>query len=250
MKTFFELREHLVDIFEAKNLGQQYEVKIIKGLEKIKGGGVGSSLSGRGNDSVVLFVNKKTGKKQQYSMGIKAHGACSGQIQFRYENGKWMYISKPEDKLGGYLAKILNDTVPGWMEDHYGKPEIKPGDRIGLIKFIRSVTQEKGELIVPFHYTPKQLANILYIANNGDQLIHIQDKGTYALDQNVGKQTGITWIGDAIDTTDAEYFLSLRHRVKVHSSSKGVYSLTAEMHLDTDVLDDSNFDVAEYLKVR
>lgn len=250
MKSFFQLREQIENLLEAKNLGQQYEIKIIKGLEKIKGGGKGTSLSGRGSDSIVQFKNKKNGKTKEYNMGIKAHGACSGQIQFRYENKKWFYIAKSNDQLGSYLAKILNDTVPGWMNDHYGEPKVKPGDREGLIKFIRSVTKDKGELIVPFEYEPKELAEILHIANNGDDLIHIQDKGTYALTKQAAKETDLTWIGDAIDKTDAEYFLSLRHRVKVHSSSKGVYSLTAEMHLDTDLLEDSDFDVAKYLKIR
>lgn len=250
MKSFFQLHEELKNLLEAKNLGQQYEIKIIKGLEKIKGGGKGTSLSGRGSDSIVEFKSKKKGEIKKYNMGIKAHGACSGQIQFRYQNGKWFYVAKESDELGSYLAKILNDTVPGWMNAHYGTPKIKAGDREGLIQFIRGVTKKSGELIIPFEYAPATLAQILHIANNGDDLIHIQDKGTYALTRKIAKETGITWLGDAIDETEAEYFLSLRHRVKVHSSSKGVYSLTAEMHLDTELLDDSNFDVAKYLKIR
>lgn len=238
-----------LQLCEGKNLGQQYEIRIIKGLERIEGGGRGTSLSGRGSDSVVEFRRRKGGKAKRYSMGIKAHGAVSGQIQFRYEGGKWHYVAKDGDRLGGYLAKILNDTVPGWMNDHYGKPENVGDDRGALIKFIRSVTKQKGELVVPFEYSPEQLAHILHISNNGDDLIHIQDKGTYALTQKIAAETGLTWIGDAIDPTDSEYFLSLRHRVKVHSASKGVYSLTAEMHLDTELLDNSNFDVAKHLKV-
>jgi hypothetical protein len=248
MKTFAQF--HKSPLEEAKNLGQQYEIKIIKGLERIRKGGRGSSLSGRGSDSVVEFRDRRTGKTRQYSMGIKAEGAVSGQIQFRYRDGQWHYESKPEDRLGGYLADIFNKTVPGWMNAHYGAPRIKPDDRKGLIGYIRGVTKTKGELVVPFEYTPEQLAHILHISNNGDDLIQIQGKGTYALTRGVANSTGLPWLGDAVDGDDAEYFLTLRHRVKVHSSSKGVYSLTAELHLDTELLEPSHFDVARYVNVK
>ena len=124
MKSFFQLHEELKNLLEAKNLGQQYEIKIIKGLEKIKGGGKGTSLSGRGSDSIVEFKSKKKGEIKKYNMGIKAHGACSGQIQFRYQNGKWFYVAKESDELGSYLAKILNDTVPGLGPSSYSGADI------------------------------------------------------------------------------------------------------------------------------
>lgn len=193
------------------NKGQTYERDVTGGLIKTGMGSVGD-LSGRGNDAVLRLH-----KGGSYKLSIKANkGAAAGQIQFGKKPGgrNWEYSTK--GKMGQSLVRSMKQTGgEGEIARHYGKA---PGTRMAQIKRVREITRKKGELTIPVEGNRHKIARILRQGSNGDHLMHIQGKGTYAMTPRIARETGIDYIGDRIDV-DSEP-LTLRHRPKLHNSAK------------------------------
>ena len=231
MHSFLEFH-----IKEAYNKGQEYERKLVGELHSKKLGKVGI-LSGRGNDAFVHLANGKT-----YKMGIKADDAAAGQVQFGRDESGWKYETK--DKQGQHLVNTLHSLgAHGSLEDHYGSTKGKTKSH--HIDHVRGVHKKKGELHVPVIGNQHQLSKVLYHGMNRDHLVHIKGKGTYAMTPKIAKETGIDFIGDRMNS-DADP-VSIRHRVKTHSSAKkgkpAVRSLTAQLNLNTDALENSDHSI-------
>jgi hypothetical protein len=225
--------EHLT---EAYNKGQEYERQLIGELHSKKLGKVGV-LSGRGNDAFVHLANGKT-----YKMGIKADDAAAGQVQFGKGKSGWEYQTK--EKQGQPLVNTLHSLgAHGSLEHHYGSTKAKT--KQDQVDHVRSIHKTKGELHVPVIGNSHQLSKVLYHGMNKDHLVHIKGKGTYAMTPKIAKETGIDFIGDRLNSDEDP--VSIRHRVKTHSSAKNgkpaVRSLTAQINLNTSSLEDSDHSI-------
>jgi len=220
------------------NRGQKYERGLIGGLVRTGLGRVGV-LSKRGNDAFIKLPNGR-----EHTLSIKAHAAAAGQVQFGGKRGGrgWGYSTK-EPQGQGLVRSLRKLGGEGEMSRHYGKKS--PIARGKQMDRVRAVTRKKGELHVPLAANRHQIARILRQGSNGDDLMHIRGKGTYAMTPRIARATGINYIGDKIDV-DSEP-LTVRHRHKTHSSAKGgkaaVKSMTAQLNFDKDALEKSDHSV-------
>lgn len=236
-----QLLDKLQSIFvEAYNKGQNYERQLIADMTAQ---GIGSKgvLSQRGADAIVA-VHTKKGKIKNYKLSIKADNAAAGQMQFHHhpETG-WTYDTKEES--GKHLAhEMIKSGMAGEMDRHYGTP--RGSEKEHHIKH----AAKTGELIVPVGNNVHHVAKILHHGTNHDDLMHIKGKGTYAMTKEIADDTGIDYIGDRIDMDEDP--LTLRHRVKTHSSEKdgkdAVKSLTAQLNFNKDSLTNSTVDLEHH----
>lgn len=224
-------------ITEGYNRGQSYERDLIGAMEKH---GIGSKgvLSQRGADAIVR-VHTKKGMKD-YRLSIKADNAAAGQMQFAHDpKFGWSYHTKEDS--GKHLAKSMIEAgLAGEMDRHYGKPSSK--------KSHIDHAKDAGELVLPVGRDVHHVAQILHHGTNHDDLMHIKGKGTYAMTKQIANDTGIDYIGDHIDMESDP--LTLRHRVKTHSSEKdgkpAVRSLTAQLNFNKDSLRPSSIDIEKH----
>jgi hypothetical protein len=226
-------------ITEAKkgyNKGQKYERDLIAAMEKQ---GIGSKgvLSQRGADAIVK-IHTNQGMKH-YKLSIKADNAAAGQMQFSHsrKNG-WSYDTKEES--GKHLAHaMIQAGLAGDMDAHYKTP--KTANHLEHVK-------SAGELHINVGRDVDHVAQILHHGTNHDDLMHIKGKGTYAMTPGIAKETGIDYIGTHIDMENDP--LTLRHRVKTHSSAKdgkpATRSLTAQLNFNKNALRSSSVDLEEH----
>ena len=220
------------------NRGQTYERKLIGGLVRTGLGRVGV-LSKRGNDAFLRLPNGR-----EHTLSIKAHAAAAGQVQFGGKRGGrgWGYSTK-EQQGQGLVRSLRKLGGEGEMSRHFGKKS--PLSRAKQMDRVKMVTRKRGELHVPLQANRHQVARILRQGSNGDDLMHIRGKGTYAMTPRIARATGINYIGDKIDV-DSEP-LTVRHRHKTHSSAKrgkaAVKSMTAQLNFDKNALEKSDHSV-------
>ena len=236
------------------NLGQSGERKDINLLKKAGVGGKGSSLSGRGSDANVNLYTK-SGKKKNYTLEIKHKGAAVGQVGFRYSRKHgWHYRAeevpeapkpkKPieqmtpkqrkshEKKVRRHAAKVkevhasraIAKTLHGLgvhqhIHGHYGTPT--GSDKESHIEHVKKRTKGK-ELHVHLEVPAHRAAKILHTTMNKNDLVHVAGHGVYALHPRAARETGIPYLGHHIDDHASRNgdFLTVRHRVKLHSSAK------------------------------
>jgi hypothetical protein len=223
-------------ITEAYNKGQTYERDLIDAMERQ---GIGSKgvLSQRGADAIVR-VNTNKGMKD-YKLSIKADNAAAGQMQFSHDPKLgWSYNTK--EHSGKHLAHAMIEAgAAGEMDTHYGTPKTK-----NHLEHVKTT----GELHVPVGRNADHVAEILHHGTNHDDLMHIKGKGTYAMTKAIADETGIDYIGKHIDMDSDP--LTLRHRVKTHSSAKdgkpAVRSLTAQLNFNKDSLHPSSVDIEQH----
>jgi hypothetical protein len=279
MKSFKHFIAEMKELLEAKNLGQSGEAKNISMLKKAGAGGKGSSLSGRGSDATVITRSKEGSPGTERSLELKEKGAAFGQVGFRYSRKHgWHYRagevpeepkpSKPIEQMtskqrkshekkmrshaakvkevnaGRAIAKVLHGLgVNEQIHGHYGIPT--GSDKENHIDHVKKKTKGK-ELHVYLEVSAHHAAKILHTTMNKNDLVNIHGHGVYALHPDISHKTSIPYIGDHIDDHASRNgdVLSVRHRVKLHSSAKNgkpaSRSLTAQFNLNKEYLEPSH----------
>jgi len=278
MKTYQAFLYEMKTLLEAKNRGQKGERQDINLLKKTGVGGEGSSLSGRGSDAHVNLYTKG-GKRKRFSLEIKHKGAAVGQVGFRYSRKHgWNYRagevpeapkpSKPIEQMtskqrkshekrmqshaakvkevnaGRAIAKALHGVgAHHQIHGHYGIP--KGSDKESHIEHVKKKTRGK-ELHIHLEVPAHRAAKMLHTTMNKNDLVHVAGHGVYALHPRVSRKTGVPYIGHHIDDDASRNgdVLSVRHRVKLHSSAKNgkpaSRSLTAQFNLNKEYLEPSH----------
>jgi len=220
------------------NLGHKAENDLIQSTPHFE---KSSKSSGRGADT---HVTHKSGNR--LSVEIKSKGSAKGQTQFsRSARGKWGYHK------GDTFATALNDHMGSknarrHLHGTYGTPK---GDSNAHVK----KTHEKrgGELHLKLGGSTEEIAKVIHGGMNHNDIYHDTDKGSYALTDKASKITGLPHIRDHIDSEAASKgdVISVRHRVKTHSSPKegksGVYSTTAQLNINHKHLTPSTHDITK-----
>lgn len=242
-------------INEEYNKGHKAEKKLIASGQRHKLLSPGD-LSGRGPDSFLHHPNGKT-----YGMGIKAEGAAAGQIRLHYHPKKGWHFNpgeKPKRKkplhamtdeerhshktavgkwrMGKAIADHLHrEGVHHQFGKHLGRP--KDHSQEGISRHFAKVVKEKGEPKTTFDTEGKhRLVRAIRTGMNGDHMVHIMGKGTYALHPKIAKESGIPYLGNHIDDEDIPFALSYRGRDKLHNRGDPK-RVTVQSNLDHGVIE-------------
>lgn len=263
----------------AYNRGQKGEGTKITGLERSGYGGKGSSLSGRGSDAVVHVLHDD-GKRRTHTLELKEKGAAFGQVGYRHSPEKgWHYrgeddppplphadtsrmnpkqLKKHEKKVEAHAARtrtaragraIADELHAMGVHDHlndtFGKPA--GGSKEHHIAAVRS---HGKELHVPLQFKSVEHAvRFMHKTMNKNDFFNSEGHGMYAFKKSLARKTGVPWLGHHIDPEAAKSgeLLSMRHRVKTHSSAKegkpASQSLTAQLNMDKQFLTPSHVKV-------
>jgi hypothetical protein len=91
------------------------------------------------------------------------------------------------------------------------------------------------------------VAKVIHGGMNHNDIYHDTKKGSYALTDHAAKTTGLPHIRDHIDPKAAEKgeVISVRHRVKTHSKTRGTYSTTAQLDINHKHLSPSTHDITK-----
>jgi len=222
------------DMARADNKGLKAEDDLIKNTHHFEEGG---TSAGRGSDA---YVTHKSGKR--LGVEIKSKGSAKGQTQFsRSSRGGWGYHK------GDTFATALNNhmgkaNARRHLHGTYGTPK---GDTHAHVK----KTHEKrgGELHLKLGGSTKDVAKVIHGGMNHNDIYHDTAKGSYALTDHAAKTTGLPHIRNHIDSKAAARgdVISVRHRVKTHSKTRGTYSTTAQLDINHKHLTPSTHDITK-----
>jgi hypothetical protein len=231
------VREEFIteDMARIDNRGLKAEDDLIASTRHFEEGG---TSAGRGSDAYV--THKKSGKR--LGVEIKSAGSAKGQTKFsRNTRGGWGYHG------GDTFATALNNHIGKsnarrHLHSTYGTPKGNVHDHVRK-------THEKrgGELHLKLGGSVHDVAKVIHGGMNHNDIYHDTKKGSYALTDHAAKTTGLPHIRDHIDPKAAEKgeVISVRHRVKTHSKTRGTYSTTAQLDINHKHLSPSTHDITK-----